>query len=519
MEHDKHVIRQCIEGLAVYAITIAENNPKSHKIEEISNLIGDMVSYWGLDYGENAKSSKEYQQDFMVKVDASISGDKPNDISVDSYLNLANGLYRHGRDLVVAHGSDFMSEILQVSDMLEDIASYTHYETATLLEMSSILKAEVKELLDNYNLPGQTIEGENVQNYIIKQAILFESDRGFAFAHNPEAVEPYVTWHMFNDNGKLSHESGNYFSTEGKALIDYINRVSKHKQDYIAKEKPLPESPKIESKKQETKKLIRFIDSQYRELFMIPDGENIRITYPASDGRGQVERSCKYLDETHVQIEGSTYHICQFAEAMDRLGAIYEPANQVTIKLMPPALGEGRFYTFNRDDSNACAGSLHGDFGNDGSSYRVNFVDRENGLFDSEIQSELQVIVYALRQDLLKDRDSMISYCKKHPEAKLSDSKSSGGLEDFETYGFKLKTQAQQYFINCFAHDKDSRFTVYVYSDKHALEQSHGRKDSVDKENSSYTSVLGAIEDNKRTSTLPRKESARTKHKNKQDEL
>ena len=44
-------------------------------------------------------------------------------------------------------------------------------------------------------------------------------------------------------------------------------------------------------------KTIRFIDSKYRELFQIPDGASITITYPLSDDRGTLTRPCQYIDE------------------------------------------------------------------------------------------------------------------------------------------------------------------------------------------------------------------------------
>ena len=73
---------------------------------------------------------------------------------------------------------------------------------------------------------------------------------------------------------------------------------------------------------------IRFIDPDYRELFRIPDGGHIRITH--SDG-SKLELSCRYIDDTHVEIgspfeRSEIYHVCQFAEIMDRDGCTVQPA-------------------------------------------------------------------------------------------------------------------------------------------------------------------------------------------------
>ena len=74
---------------------------------------------------------------------------------------------------------------------------------------------------------------------------------------------------------------------------------------------------------------IRFIDSHYKDLFRIPDGGCIQIHYPDET----VVKPCKFIDEYHTQIGTNVFHICQFAEIMERNGASYmaEPSSQVWI--------------------------------------------------------------------------------------------------------------------------------------------------------------------------------------------
>lgn len=72
-------------------------------------------------------------------------------------------------------------------------------------------------------------------------------------------------------------------------------------------------------------KMIRFIDSQYNELFTIPDGGSIVVS--RSNGE-QTVGVCKYLDETHFEANGICYHICQFAEIQERNDFKYEPENE-----------------------------------------------------------------------------------------------------------------------------------------------------------------------------------------------
>lgn len=69
-------------------------------------------------------------------------------------------------------------------------------------------------------------------------------------------------------------------------------------------------------------KMIRFIDSNYNALFYVPDGGNVVLTY--SDGEKAV-RPCKYIDEYHTQVGHNVFHICQFAEVMERNGTSYAP--------------------------------------------------------------------------------------------------------------------------------------------------------------------------------------------------
>lgn len=71
------------------------------------------------------------------------------------------------------------------------------------------------------------------------------------------------------------------------------------------------------------KRDIRFIDSEYHTLFTIKDGESIVIT--CFDGEKMVF-PCKYIDDCHVCIGNSAYHICEFAEMQERNGNIYVPA-------------------------------------------------------------------------------------------------------------------------------------------------------------------------------------------------
>lgn len=75
---------------------------------------------------------------------------------------------------------------------------------------------------------------------------------------------------------------------------------------------------------------IRFIDSKYNTLFHVNDGDSIAIT---RDGVMR-QYECRYLDETHVEVGNELYHICQFAEIMERNASTYAPVSPF-VKTLP----------------------------------------------------------------------------------------------------------------------------------------------------------------------------------------
>ena len=70
------------------------------------------------------------------------------------------------------------------------------------------------------------------------------------------------------------------------------------------------------------KRDCRFIDTDYNTLFTVPDGENIVVDY--LDGRSAT-LPCRYIDDAHVALDGSAYHIMELAEIMERQGAVSRP--------------------------------------------------------------------------------------------------------------------------------------------------------------------------------------------------
>ena len=70
---------------------------------------------------------------------------------------------------------------------------------------------------------------------------------------------------------------------------------------------------------------IRFIDSHYNDLFKIPDGGKVRVTYYDGEVR---EVQCRYIDEYHLEFgygSCNLFHICELAEKMEKNGNQIEP--------------------------------------------------------------------------------------------------------------------------------------------------------------------------------------------------
>ena len=70
------------------------------------------------------------------------------------------------------------------------------------------------------------------------------------------------------------------------------------------------------------KKGIRFITSGYRTLFTIPDGGKVTLEIPGQELKTHI---CRYIDQTHFEFGDSLYHICEFAERVERCNGSVHP--------------------------------------------------------------------------------------------------------------------------------------------------------------------------------------------------
>ena len=146
------------------------------------------------------------------------------------------------------------------------------------------------------------------------------------FMRNLDTMREYTACHPQN-------------AFQGKEATEYGFRADTEKYAYVMRCNPAKENDNVEihcyvkewldQHISKAEKGIRFINSRYDELFHIADGEKIKIRY---SGGGEQERVCRYIDEYHTEVGNNLYHICQFAEIMERNGSEYTPVEPETVQ-------------------------------------------------------------------------------------------------------------------------------------------------------------------------------------------
>jgi hypothetical protein len=241
---DKVLIDRCIGGLGLYAAQIAEEDRNSSKIEEMRAFVETLVGYWGLDdseYYAQAKPPEDYLQAFDDRVSEARTGGAVTGDVFQTAPNVIYGLYRYGEEMTVCQGADAMGDILDVSDMMKEIAQAWDFEPDVLDSLTARLESEVQGMLDSITLPGHPVSGVVNVGYGIIQSVMFENGLGIVLAQHPDAPSPFVTWRFgVDDEGGKWYEWGHYFSAENRAKIDYISRVDDYAERYGITERPLP---------------------------------------------------------------------------------------------------------------------------------------------------------------------------------------------------------------------------------------------------------------------------------------
>lgn len=212
-------------------------------------------------------------------------------------------------------------------------------------------------------------------------------------------------------------------------------------------------------------KIIRFIDSNYRDLFRIPDGGKIKITL--SDGE-ELIRQCKYIDDYHFSTAkvghryyGDIYHICQFAEICERNGNSYEPVIENEYCLENLSDEEINICT-DRSALRNSAATISGSYGRTRDRY---FSRREdyNTLFTKEFHAELCEVMNYFRTKsdtpILKSGADMINVCNGNIGFKADNGYTTA-------HYYKIQTDKNTYFLSCMPELRECPFFLYGYENK-----------------------------------------------------
>ena len=134
----------------------------------------------------------------------------------------------------------------------------------------------------------------------------------YGFAH-PESA---FTSDFFTDYGfRADTKDYSYFLRVNGRIDDYNVYCYCHYR------------PWLERHMEKARSGIRFITPAYEDLFRIPDGGKIRITWKGGDTRDLV---CRYVDDYHFETSsGNLYHICEFAERAALHSSRVEPRSPV----------------------------------------------------------------------------------------------------------------------------------------------------------------------------------------------
>ncbi|WP_395815267.1 LPD16 domain-containing protein [Clostridium sp. C45] len=130
-------------------------------------------------------------------------------------------------------------------------------------------------------------------------------------------------------------------------------------------------------------KEIRFINSNYDDLFRIVDGSTIQIEFP----KETIIKACKYVDDYHTKVGNELFHICQFAEMMERVGAKYTPEVEPDDFQVAYKVGRNHYLALQTSDE-----------GYDYTLYDKNFNEIDGGQLDDPELSMIEA-----RKDILSD--------------------------------------------------------------------------------------------------------------------
>lgn len=199
-------------------------------------------------------------------------------------------------------------------------------------------------------------------------------------------------------------------------------------------------------------KMIRFIDSNYNNLFFIPDGGKIIVTRP--DINETYIRECKYHGETHVDVGRECYHICQFAEVMERIGASYEPEEPYILQVARSEDQDLSYSASSEEHNPKLIGHMRGDFAG-GQEFHHSWFDYQPAFNTTEFKADFEKAVDMFRKTVLKDVYTMSRFCNQYRKALIENSN--------HAHCFKANSAKYQYYLRATPRKGEYNFYIYCY--------------------------------------------------------
>lgn len=158
--------------------------------------------------------------------------------------------------------------------------------------------------------------------------VAFRENRSFCFEEDcDEAVvlRELLDKKLWELPARISDKAG-YEDSINRSLMQW------HPEYWEARQKTLAaQTEKVEPDMPDFRKDIIFRDTDYKEKFRIKDGDSIKITV-AYDCEKLI-RKCRWLDEAHMNVGSTCFHMDEFMEKATRVGNKYEPVPNQEPKL------------------------------------------------------------------------------------------------------------------------------------------------------------------------------------------
>ena len=214
---------------------------------------------------------------------------------------------------------------LEIRDMLPDEQKYSYTQSTQIMGQTGCighLRADMdtdgNAFLSSWNdhiQPLKTDEFKQELNEVIN-ALRFDPAYG-EILKNRASLQKYCSRHpscQMEDGRsygiRVDTEEYSYMCRLNPDKGEYNFYIYAYKKDWL------------DHHLMQAQKGIRFIDSHYNNRFRLPDGGKITITMPNGN---KVIETCRYIDEYHVEVGRSLFHICEFAERMEQNGNSVEP--------------------------------------------------------------------------------------------------------------------------------------------------------------------------------------------------